>query len=174
MPKSLIKCMLYRNTINNSPIQHRDTIHIHDFAHKRQTARSSYNIKRTLTFLISLRKIHRLPREAIGGYHLKSIGIFKISIKIKRKQLVRKLVVKQLTIKYAALSNKMTDTYILITCQVINIRNTSTTRLPTHIRHAITSTCRNSYHIGEVQIVLHKSIQYTAGENASHSTTFQH
>ena len=52
--------------------------------------------------------------------------------------------------------------------------NKSTTRLPTHIRHAITSTCRNSYHIRKVQIVLHKSIQYSAGENTSHSTTFQH
>ena len=67
------------------------------------------------------RKIHRLARKTIRGNHLESVGIFKIGIKIVRKQQIRKLIVKQLTVENTPLRYQMSDADILIPRQIIDI-----------------------------------------------------
>ena len=97
-----------------------------------------------------LLQIHRPPRQAVGRHHLESVGILEISVEVEGKQLVRKLIVEQLAVEDATLRYQMADANILITRKIVDIGDTGTTRLATHIRHAIAGTSRHRHHVWEV------------------------
>ena len=67
----------------------------------------------------------------------------------------------------------MANTDILVSGQIIDVRDTSTPRLAAHIRHAITCPSRYSHRIREMNIMLHEGIQYPTGEDPSHASSLK-
>lgn len=59
----------------------------------------------------------------------------------------------------------MANTDILVSGQIIDVRDTGTPRLAAHIRHAITCPSRYSHRIREMNIMLHEGIQYPTSED---------
>ena len=163
---------LHRNAVHNSTIEHRNTVYLNDFAHVGKTAGGAHNVERTLAIVV-FGEIHRLSREAVGGNHLESMGITEISVEIVRQQLVWKLIIQEFAVEDAALRNEMSNANILITSQIVDVRDPGTTRLATDIRHAIAGTSRNRHHVWEIQLILHKGIEHATRKDATHASPLQ-
>ena len=112
--------------------------------------------------------------ETVGGDNLEGGWIVEVSIEVEGNILVRELIVKKLSVENATLRKEMTETDVIVTCHIIYVRDTCTTWLTTHIRHAVACSCRHSHHIIKIKTVLHKTIEHTARENSSHSSAFKH
>ena len=76
--------------------------------------------------------------------------MFEIFIEIKRQKLIGKLIVEQFLVEDTALSDKVTQSNVAVTGQIINVRNTRTAGLTAHITHAVTGSCRNRHNVFEV------------------------
>ena len=72
---------------------------------------------------MSLLEIDRMARRTVSGYHFETVGMAEVLVIVKRQQLVGEAVVEQLPVKDAALRDQMFYTYIIISCQIVDVRD---------------------------------------------------
>ena len=162
-----------RDGIADTAVDHRDTVDIRHRTKHRKRAGGTTDIDQAVCILLLL-EIFGFTRQAIAGDHDEAVRRLEIRLVVERIIFFRINIKKVFHVDISPPPKEMPETDIIIFFQQVDIAETGTPALPGGIRNTVARPGRHTDRIREPNVMVHKAVQHSDGEDGTHPSSFKH